>query len=155
MRVKVNLMKIYSENKKANFNYTILEKFEAGLVLFGQEVKSIKTGHINLAGTYVTINQEEPYLIGVKVPPYQPNNAGADYDQERQRKLLLTKKEINYLIGKSSQKGFSLIPLKIFENNGRIKLEFGLAKGAKKYDKKEKIKNKDLDREVNRELSGQ
>ena len=146
-------MKVFSENKKATFDYEILEKFEAGLVLFGQEVKSIKTGHINLASSYVTINKEEPFLIGVKVPPYQPNNAGADYGQERQRKLLLNKKEINYLIGKTSQKGFSLIPLKIYENSGRIKLEFGLAKGKKKYDKKEKIKKRDVEREINRELS--
>lgn len=147
-------MKIYSENKKAGFDYEVLEKFEAGMVLFGQEVKSIKTGHINLSGSYVTLRGEEPFLVGVRVPPYQPNNAGADYNEGRERKLLLNKKEINYLIGKSAQKGFSLIPLKIYENSGRIKLEFGLAKGKKKYDKKEKIKKRDVEREVNRELSG-
>lgn len=146
-------MKIYSENKKGIFDYNILEKFEAGLVLFGQEVKSIKTGHINLAGTYVTFNYGEPFLVGVKIPPYQPNNAGADYNEERQRKLLLNKKEINYLMGRSKEKGFSLIPLKIYENSGRIKLEFGLARGKKKYDKKEKIKKRDIDRDTNRELS--
>jgi len=146
-------MKIYSENKKALFNYNILEKFEAGLVLFGQEVKSIKTGHINLGGSYVALKGEEPFLVGVKVPPYQPNNAGSDYNDERHRKLLLNKKEINYLIGKTKMKGFSLIPLKIYEKNGRIKLEFGLAKGKKKYDKKEKIKKRDIERETNRELS--
>jgi SsrA-binding protein len=121
--------------------------------LFGQEVKSIKTGHINLGGSYVVLRAGEVYLTGVKVPPYQPNNAGSGYDEERQKKLLLNKKEINYLIGKSNLKGFSLIPLKIYEKSGRIKLEFGLAKGKKKYDKKEKIKKRDVDREVNRELS--
>jgi len=146
-------MKIYSENKKALFDYEVLEKFQAGMVLFGQEVKSIKTGHINLSGSYVVINRAEPFLTGVKVPPYQPNNAGSGYDEDRQRKLLLNKKEINELIGKTKQKGFSLIPLKIYENNGRIKLEFGLAKGKRKYDKKEKIKKRDVEREVNRELS--
>ncbi len=146
-------MKVFSENKKGYFDYEILEKFEAGLVLFGQEVKSIKTGHINLAGSYVILKQGEVFLTGVKVPPYQPNNAGADYNENRERKLLLNKKEINYLIGKSAQKGFSLIPLKIYEKSGRIKLEFGLAKGKKKYDKKEKIKKKDIEREVNRELN--
>ena len=123
------------------------------MVLFGQEVKSIKTGHINLAGSFVTLRQGAPFLVGVKVPPYQPNNVGADYNEARERKLLLNKKEINYLIGKSSQKGFSLIPLKIYEKRGRIKLEFGLAKGKKKFDKKEKIKKRDIDREVQRELS--
>jgi SsrA-binding protein len=156
-------MKIYSENKKGTFDYEIIERYEAGVVLFGQEVKSIKTGHINLSGSYVTFSgpasakgygeAREPFLVGVKVPPYQPNNAGADYNQGRDRKLLLNKKEINYLAGRSKEKGFSLIPLKIYENNGRIKLEFGLAKGKKKYDKKEKIKKRDTDREVNRELS--
>lgn len=146
-------MKIYSENKKALFDYDILEKFEAGLVLFGQEVKSIKAGRINLAGSYVVLIDSEVYLIGVKVPPWQPRNMGADYKEERARKLLLNKKEINELIGKSQQRGFSLIPLKIYEKNGRIKLEFGLARGKKKYNKKEKIKKRDLEREVNRELS--
>jgi SsrA-binding protein len=145
--------KIYSENKKALFDYEVLEKFEAGLVLFGQEVKSIKTGHINLAGSYVIFRGAEPFLIGVKVPPYQPNNAGADYGEERLKKILLNKKEINYLMGKTKQKGFSLIPLKIYENNGRVKLEFGLARGKKKYDKKEKIKKRDVQRDINRELS--
>jgi len=146
-------MKIYSENKKATFDYEVIERFEAGLVLFGQEVKSIKTGHINLSGAYITLASGEPFLVGVIVPPYQPNNAGADYNTERPRKLLLNKKEINYLIGKTKVKGFSLIPLKVYENSGRIKLEFGLAKGKKKYDKKEKIKKRDVDREVSRELS--
>jgi len=146
-------MKIYSENRKAGFDYEILEKFTAGLVLFGQEVKSIKTGHINLSGSYVIFRDAEPFLIGVKVPPYQPNNAGADYGEERLKKLLLNKKEIDYLIGKTKQKGFSLIPLKIYDNNGRVKLEFGLARGKKKYDKKEKIKKRDVQRDINRELS--
>ena len=146
-------MKVYSENKKAGFDYEVLEKFQAGVVLFGQEVKSIKTGHINLAGSYVSVNTGEPFLLGVKVPPYQPNNAGADYNEERQKKLLLNKKEIDYLVGKTKTKGFSLIPLKIYENNGRIKLEFGLARGKKKYDKKDKIKKRENDREISRELS--
>ena len=146
-------MKVYSENKKAEFDYEVLETFQAGMVLFGQEVKSIKTGHINLSGSYVAIRDGEPFLLGVKVPPYQPNNAGADYNEERQKKLLLNKKEIDYLAVKTKTKGFSLIPLKIYDNNGRIKLEFALAKGKKKFDKKEKIKKRDVNREISRELS--
>ncbi len=145
-------MKVYSENKKAGFDYEVLEKFEAGLVLFGQEVKSIRTGHINLSSSYISLASGEPFLVGVKMPPYQPNNAGADYNDERPRKLLLNKKEIDYLIGKTKTKGFSLIPLKIYDNSGRIKLEFGLAKGKKKYNKKDKIKKRDVEREVSREL---
>lgn len=143
-------MKVYSENKKALFDYEVLERFEAGIVLFGQEVKSIRTGHINLAGSYITLAGNEPYWVGVKIPAYQPNNAGADYGEERQRKLLLNKKEIDKLIGKTKQKGFSLIPLKVYDNNGRIKLEFGLSRGKKKYDKKEKIKKRDIEREIQR-----
>ena len=134
-------MKIYSANKKADYDYAILEKFEAGVVLFGQEVKSIRTGHINLSGTYVTFFKDEPFLVGVKIPPYQPNNAGADYNEERNKKLLLNKKEIDYLAGKTKTKGFALVPLKIYDNNGRIKLEFALARGKKKYDKKSRFKN--------------
>lgn len=150
MSDKLNPMKIFSENKKIYYDYEILEKFEAGLVLHGQEVKSIKGGHINLAGSYVIFKQNEPYLIGAKIPAYQPKNTPEDYNPERLRKLLLNKKEINILIGKSNQKGFSMVPLKIYEKNGRIKLEFGLAKGKKKYDKKEKIKKRDIEREIQR-----
>ena len=106
-----------------------------------------------MSGSYVALKAGEPFLLGVKIPPYQPNNAGADYNEERNKKLLLNKKEIDYLIGKVKTKGFSLIPLKIYDNNGRIKIEFGLAKGKKEYDKKEKIKKRDVEREVNRELS--
>ncbi len=145
-------MNIYAENKKAYFDYEIIEKYEAGLVLIGQEVKSIKGGHISLTGSYVVFQQNQPYLIGAKVPPYQPKNAPADYNPEQSRKLLLNKKEINYLAGKSKTKGFSLIPLKVYEKHGRIKLEFGLAKGKKKYDKKEKIKKRDVEREIQRSL---
>jgi SsrA-binding protein len=145
---------IYSENKKAYYDYEILEKFEAGLILLGQEVKSIRAGHITLTGSYVVFNsKQEPSLIGTKIPPYQPNNAPQDYNIERTRKILLNKKEINYLQGKSKEKGFSLIPLKVYDNSGRIKLEFALARGKKKYDKKEKIKSRDVEREINRELS--
>ena len=154
-------MKIYSENKKAFFDYDILEKYETGLVLTGQEVKSIKTGHINLTGSYVVFRLArsatgvaggglEPTLIGAKVPPYQPKNAPADYNPEQSRKLLLNKKEIDYLTGKAQEKGFSLIPLKVYEKSGRIKLEFGLARGKKKYDKKEKIKARDVERQIRR-----
>ncbi|MEK7658389.1 MAG: SsrA-binding protein SmpB [Patescibacteria group bacterium] len=147
-------MKIFSENKKAYYDYEILDKFEAGLVLIGTEVKSIRGGHITLTASYVVLRNEEVFLIGAKIPAYQPKNAPEGYNPERQRKLLLNKKEINFLAGKSNMKGFSLIPLKVYEKNGRIKLEFGLAKGKKKYNKKEEIKKRDTEREVNRELRG-
>lgn len=149
-------MNIYAENRKVNFDYEIIEKYEAGLVLQGQEVKSIKTGHMNLSGSYVVIHGgargAEPYLIGAKVPPYQPKNTPADYNPEQARKLLLNKKEIDYLMGRVNERGFSLIPLKVYEKNGRIKLEFGLARGKKKFNKKEKIKKRDTERQIQREL---
>ncbi len=144
-------MEVYADNRKANFDYEILEKYEAGMVLVGQEVKSIRGGHINLAGSYVVMTHGIPTLVGAKVPPYQPGNAPKDYNIERQRKLLLNKKEIDYLAGRIQQKGFSLIPLKVFNKNGRIKLEFGLGRGKKQYDKKEKIKKRDVQREIERE----
>ena len=150
-------MKIYAENRKAHFDYEIIEKYEAGLVLQGQEVKSIKGGHMHLSGAYVVFRgggsaAASPELIGAKVPAYQPKNAPADYNPEQSRRLLLNKKEIDYLIGKVNERGFSLIPLKVYEQNGRIKLEFALAKGKKKFDKKESIKKRDVERDIRREF---
>ena len=129
-------MKVFAENKKAYFNYQILEKFEAGIVLLGHEVKSIKSGRISLAGSYVVFKDEEAYLLNTNIPPYQPKNVPVDYDPNRLRKLLLKKSEIKYLIGKSQQKGLTLVPLKVYTKRGRIKLEFGLGKGRKKVSKK-------------------
>jgi len=145
-------MEVYADNRKALYDYEILEKYEAGLVLIGQEVKSIKTGHMHLTGSYVVIRDGQPILIGAKIPPYQPKNAPPDYNPEQSRKLLLNKKEINYLMGKVNERGFSLVPLKVYQQNGRIKLEFALARGKKKFDKKEKIKKRDVERDIKREF---
>jgi len=145
-------MRIFTENKKAYFNYNILEKFEAGLVLLGQEVKSIRLGRMKLEGSYVILRNEEPYLIGAKIPPYQPKNAPSDYNPEKSRKLLLSKSEIKYLIGKTSKTGLTLIPLKVYSNGAKIKLEFAIAKGKKKYDKREDIKKRESEREISREM---
>lgn len=145
-------MKTLSENKKAYFNYEILEKFEAGIVLIGQEVKSVKSGRINLAGSYAVVKEEEVFWIGAKIPAYQPKNAPSDYNPERSRKLLLKKSEIRYLIGKTKQKGLTLIPLKVYTKKGKIKLEFGIGKGLKKIDKRELIKKREIEREIEKEL---
>lgn len=145
-------MKIISENKKAYFNYKILETFEAGISLIGQEVKSLKTKGINLAGSYIVVKDEEVFWIGAKIPPYQPKNAPADYNPERSRKLLLKKSEIKYLIGKAKEKGLTLLPLKLYHKRGKIKLEFGIAKGLKKVDKRELIKKRETKREIERIL---
>jgi len=146
-------MKVLSDNRRARFDYEILEKFEAGIVLNGQEVKSIRRGSINLNGSYVVVRGQEPYLVGASVPPYQPKNASPDYDPERSRKLLLNKKEIEYLIGKTQERGLTLIPLKVYTKYAKIKLEFGVGKGKKKSDKRETIKKRDVDREIKREIN--
>jgi len=148
----LSIMKILSENKKAYFDYEVLEKFEAGIVLIGQEVKSIKAGRINLAGSYVVPRDSEFFLINAKIPPYQPKNVPESYDPLHSRKLLLKKKEIDYLIGEVRQKGLTLVPLKVYTKRGKIKLEFGVAKGLKKADKREIIKKREVEREIKREL---
>jgi len=145
-------MKILAKNKKAFFDFEILEKFEAGISLLGQEVKSIKTGKINLDRSYVVLKNNEVFWIGANIPPYQPRNIGGNFNPQRDRKLLLKKREIKYLIGKSKQKGLTLVPLKVYTKRGIIKLEFGVGKRKKKKEKKEKIKEREVEREIEREL---
>lgn len=145
-------MKTFAENKKAYFNYEILEKFEAGISLIGQEVKSLKTRGVSLAGNYVIIKDSEVFWVGAHIPAYQPKNAPTDYTPERGRKLLLKKSEISYLIGKVRQRGLTLVPLKIYTKNGKIKLEFGVGKGRKKIDKRDLIKKRETEREIKKEL---
>lgn len=145
-------MGVIAENKKAYFDYEILETLETGIILFGGEVKSIKTGHVNLAGSFVVIKDSELFLINADVPPYQPKNSPPDYDSKRSRKLLLHKSEINSLIGKIKQKGLTLVPLKVYTQKGKIKIQFGIAKGKKQFDKREKIKKREFKREKERML---
>lgn len=145
-------MGVLSENKKAYFDYDILEKFEAGMVLIGQEVKSIKLGRINLAGSYVVIRNEEAFLLNADIPPYQPKNVSLNYDSTRLRKLLLNKSEIRYLVGKSQEKHLTMMPLRVYTKKGKIKLEFALAKGRQKASKKELLKKRDIKREIELEL---
>lgn len=144
-------MVVLATNKKAHFEYEILEKFEAGIVLLGQEVKTLKTYGANLQGTYVLIKKGEAFWVGVKIPPYQPFNVGSNYFPQRERKILLRKKEIDYLLGKTKQKGLTLIPLRLYTKRGIIKLELGLGKKKKKIDKKEEIKKREIEREIERE----
>lgn len=143
-----------AENKRAYFDYGILETYEAGLVLYGYEVKAIQTGHISLKGSYVVIKNREAFLINAFIPPYQPANTPADYDPQRTRKLLLKKSELESLIGKSKQKGLTLIPLKLYTKRHKIKLEMAIAKGKRKIDKREKIREREVKREIERKLGG-
>src|SRR3989344_5123708 len=145
-------MTVLAENRKAYFDYEILEKFEAGLVLSGAEVKSIRNGRMNLAGSYVNFHNGEPYLIGASIAPYQPKNQPSDYDPSRTRKLLLNKKEIDYISGKTKQKGLTLIPLRVYNKGRRIKIEIGLARGKKQYDKRAAISKRETARKIEYEL---
>ena len=140
-------------NKKAHFNYDILEKYEAGIELFGFEVKSVKGGHGSLEGTRVIIRDNEAYLVGVNIPPYQVGNTPASYDPTRTRKLLLTKKEIKELIGKGEQAGLTIVPLALNNKHGRIKVSIALVRGRKKYDKREVLKKRDAERDIRRDMS--
>ncbi len=149
---KIKAMPVLAKNKKAYFDYEILEKFEAGISLIGQEVKSIKMGRISLKGSYVVLKNEEIFLIGCHIPAYQPKNAPPDYDPERSRKLLLKKKEIRSLIGKTKQKGLTLIPLKVYTKRGKIKVEIALVKGKRKIDKREIIRKREIEREIRKAL---
>ena len=149
-------MRVILENKKALFNYSILEKFKAGIVLQGQEVKSVKTGKMGLKSSFVVVKESPPevFLIGANIPPYQPKNVPKDYDSQRSRKLLLKKSEIKHLIGKAKQKGLTIIPLKVYTEKGKIKIEIGIAKGKRKIDKRAQIKKRETEREIRRAMKG-
>ena len=144
-----------ADNKRARYDYDILETIQAGLVLNGQEVKSIKAGRMSLAGSYVIFKGTELFLTGTIIPPWQPKNAPETYRPERDRKLLLQRQEINHLLGKAKERGLTFVPLKVYTVKGQIKLELGIAKGKKKADKREKLKKKDVEREMQRALKSQ
>jgi len=145
-------MPILAINKRAKYDYEILETFEAGIVLEGFEVKAIREKKISLKGAYVSLRNNEIFLVNAHISPYQPLNVPDNYNPTRPRKLLLHKKEINYLIGKNKEKGLTLIPLKVYTKKEKIKLEFAIAKGKKKFDKREQIKKREIKREIERKL---
>ncbi len=124
-------------NKKALFDYEILEKMEAGLVLTGQEVKSAKLGQMSLKGAFVTFHGDEAMLTNAHLAKYKPAGLLPHYDPERSRKLLLKKREIQYLRGKSEERGLTIIPLRVYINNHLIKVEIAVGRGRHKYDKRE------------------
>lgn len=145
-------MKIIAENRKAYFDYEILEKFEAGIQLFGFEVKAIKQGKINIAGAFILIKNNEAFLINADIAPYQAKNTPNWYNSKRNRKLLLKKKEIIYLNGVLSKKHLILLPLHIYIKNAKIKITFGIARKKKKARKREILKERAIKREIQREL---
>jgi len=142
----------FAENRKAYFNYEILEKITAGIELLGFEVKAIKAGHMTLDGAYAVIRGGEAFLIGSAVAPLQPKNAPTSYDERRNRKLLLTKKEIQRLSELENKNGLTIIALSVYNSGHKIKVELGIARGKKKSDKRESIKKRESNREIDRTL---
>lgn len=148
-------MTTYVTNRKAKFDFEFLERFEAGLVLSGQEVKSIRGGKAKLEGGYVLVRGGEAFLVNASVAPYQPANSPKEYDPERPRKLLLSRKELARLESASEQQGLTIVPIRWYNNKQRLKLEIALARGKKKQDKRESIKKRETKRTIERILKTQ
>ncbi len=134
-------------NKRATFDYEVLEKFTAGIELTGHETKSAKLGHPNIVGAHAIIRGNEAFSVSIDIPSFQPLNAPSDYNPLRTRKLLLKRSEIKYLAGKL-RSGLTLVPLKLYTDHGLVKVEIALARGRKKHDKRELIKKRESEREI-------
>ena len=153
-------MSILAKNKRARFDYTILEKFEAGIELLGSEVKSIRSGQVSLKGSYVVIQtigkqkKLEAWLLNCNISAYKytSNNFKKNYDSEKSRKLLLHKKEISYLAEKQKEKGLTLIPLLLYTSGSKIKVKVGIGQGKKRFEKRDTIKKKEDERRMKRAL---
>ncbi len=142
-------------NKKATFNYEILERYEAGVVLTGSEVKALRNNLAHLAGAYVVMRDGRPYLKGAHISPYQVANTEPDYNPERERALLLSKKELAELDKSLNTAGLTVVPIKWYNKKRKIKLEIALVRGKKKADKRESIKARDVKRDIDRTLKNQ
>ena len=144
--------KLIAKNPTAFHNYTIDDKLEAGIVLSGTEIKSIRNGKANLKDSYAVIKHGEVYIVGMHISPYEQGNI-FNKDPLRDRKLLLNKREINKLIGLTKQKGYSLVPLNMYFKGSLVKIELGIGKGKKLYDKREDIAKKDTERRIRQQMS--
>jgi len=145
-------MASYAENRKARFNYEILEKYTAGVELFGFEVKSLQKGQGSLDGAHVTVRGGEVFIVSMFIPPYQVGNTPPEYDERRNRRLLLNKKEIRELEKKSEAGGLTIVPLSVYNSGRKIKLDIALVRGKRKFDKRETLKKKTSERDVARDL---
>lgn len=146
------MVKLITNNKKAFFDYFIDETYEAGIQLEGSEVKSVRLGHISLKDAYCDISNGEVFLKNANITPYEKSTLFTP-DGKRDRKMLLNRSEINRLTGKIKEKGFSLIPTKAYFKDNLVKIEIGLARGKKAYDKRESIKQKDVERDIRRNMN--
>lgn len=144
-------IKVVAQNKKARHDYFIEQTFEAGIVLKGTEVKSIRQGNVNLKDSYAGIKDGEIFVYGMHISPYEQGNI-FNVDPVRDRKLLMHKREINRLTGLIQQKGLTIVPLRLYFNRGKVKLEIGVARGKKLFDKRSDIAKKDANREIDRRL---
>ncbi len=140
-------------NRKARFNYELLQELEAGIELLGFEVKAIRQGKASLDGSHVTIRGGEAYLVGATIAPYQPGNTPRDYEPTRSRRLLLTKEEIETLGSGEMQRGLTIVPISLYNKDGLIKVRIAIARGKKKFDKRESIKRREADRDIQREMT--
>lgn len=145
-------MAVLIQNKKIKLNYEILEEFEAGMDLLGFEVKSLREKRGSLDGAHITVRGGEAYLIGVTIPPYQPSNTPKEYDPMRNRRLLLTKKEIGELAGAESKKGLTIAPISVYSKERKLKVRIAIVRGKKKYDKREDIKKREAQRKIEHEI---
>ena len=144
--------KLIAKNPTAFYNYSIEDKFEVGIVLSGTEIKSIRNGKANMKDSYAIIKNGEVYIVGMHISPYEHGNI-FNKDPLRDRKLLLNKREINKLIGLTKQKGYSLVPINMYFRGSLVKLELGVGKGKKLYDKREDIAKKDAERRIRQQMS--
>lgn len=144
-------MKVFAKNKKAFFDYEILETFEAGIQLKGTEVKSIKASHVSIKEAFVKIIGNEIYLVNSHITEYEQGNIN-NHEPTRSRKLLIHRKEIDRLMGKIKEAGLTLVPLKVYQKDRLIKVEIALAKGKKSHDKRQVIKERDIQREMGRDF---
>jgi SsrA-binding protein len=147
-------MTTIATNKRAHFDYTLGDHYEAGLVLSGSEVKSVKTGHASLKGSFVTVKGGELFLTNSLIPRYQHAHRDTKHDDSRSRKLLLRRREVRSLIGKSRVEGLTLVPIRLYTKGQLVKLEFAVGKGKKAFDKRENIAKRDADRSMKRAMKG-
>lgn len=145
-------IKIITDNRKARFQYEILETYEAGISLTGTEVKSIRAGRVNIRDSYGLVRGGEVWLLNANISPYQASGQFFNHEPTRTRKLLLKRREINKLVGKLEQKGLTLVPLKMYFKRGLVKVSLGLGKGKKLYDKRETLKARQAKRDIERAL---
>jgi SsrA-binding protein len=142
-------IKVISSNRRARRNYAVVETMEAGVALLGSEVKALREGRIDLKDSYAVVRGGEAFLVGAYIGPYEFSRDGG-HEPERDRKLLLHRREIDRIAGQVAEKGLTLVPLQVYLKDGKVKVEIGLAKGKTSYDKRETIKERDADREMER-----